>query len=242
MVDSEKIFIILTLDEEEFFNLKELPAADFLEIRLDLFQNSQGKAKAISEAIDGLKAHTILTYRQPEDSSLKAKSLWTQEDVAPLLKDLNNGKHYLDLELDKDNSIFANVDEADFGIVQSIHSFAGILGLEELEFYFRTVAEESLGAKQMDLPFDRILKIAVMPNNESDVEEFRKSSLKISRLVQKQSPRLGYCSILMGERGRKDRIFPEGLGSRFTYTCLGEPKAPGQINLKTLLHERNGKF
>ncbi|TGK11713.1 type I 3-dehydroquinate dehydratase [Leptospira fletcheri] len=242
MSQAEKIYTVLTLDEEEFFALQNLPPADFMEIRLDLFLNESGKPEKILDILEKLSARAILTYRQPEDSSVKARSIWTQEDVTPFLRKLQGGNHYLDVELDKDNSIFTEAEDSNFGIVRSIHSFSGILGSEELEFYFRTVAEEAIGSRRTNLPFDRILKVAVMPDSEEESREFVEISRKISELVKEEGTRFGYCGILMGDSGKEFRIFPEKIGSQFTYACFKNPKAPGQVGLQELLESRKNGF
>lgn len=236
--DSQKIWIILTLNEEEFFGLKTLPKADFLEIRLDQFRSDKDAPEKILQKIEDLNAACVFTYRQPEDSSLKSLGIWNRENVGPLLAGLESGKHYIDLELDKDNPVFNGIDEERFGIIRSVHSFSGIPDYEELLFFLRPVTEEVLATVKSELPFQRIFKIAVLPKNEHESEEFQHSALKLSKLCAKQNIPIGFCGILMGESGKEFRIFPEKIGSQFTYCCLGEPKAPGQVDLESLLTKR----
>ncbi|TGL61056.1 type I 3-dehydroquinate dehydratase [Leptospira sarikeiensis] len=233
-----EVRIILTLNEEEFFGLKDLPKADFLEIRLDQFRSDIDSPDKILKKIQNLNASCVFTYRQPEDSSLQAIGSWNQENIAPLLSGLEAGKHYIDLELDKDNSVFTQLDESSFGIVRSVHNFSGVPNYEELLFYLGPVIEENLATRKSDLPFQRIFKIATLPKNQDEAEEFLHSSLKLSKLCSKQNNPIGFCGILMGETGKEYRIFPEKIGSQFTYSCLGEPKAPGQVDLDTLLSKR----
>ncbi|EIE02914.1 type I 3-dehydroquinate dehydratase [Leptospira licerasiae] len=236
--DSQKIWIILTLNEEEFFGLKTLPKADFLEIRLDQFRSDKDAPEKILQKIEDLNAACVFTYRQPEDSSLKSLGIWNRENVRPLLAGLESGKHYIDLELDKDNPVFNGIDEERFGIIRSVHSFSGIPDYEELLFFLRPVTEEVLATVKSELPFQRIFKIALLPKNEHESEEFQHSALKLSKLCAKQNIPIGFCGILMGESGKEFRIFPEKIGSQFTYCCLGEPKAPGQVDLESLLTKR----
>lgn len=236
--DSQKIWIILTLNEEEFFGLKTLPKADFLEIRLDQFRSDKDAPEKILQKIEDLNAACVFTYRQPEDSSLKSLGIWNRENVGPLLAGLESGKHYIDLELDKDNPVFNGIDEERFGIIRSVHSFSGIPDYEELLFFLRPVTGEVLATVKSELPFQRIFKIAVLPKNEHESEEFQHSALKLSKLCAKQNIPIGFCGILMGESGKEFRIFPEKIGSQFTYCCLGEPKAPGQVDLESLLTKR----
>ncbi|PKA17671.1 type I 3-dehydroquinate dehydratase [Leptospira haakeii] len=236
--DSQKIRIILTLNEEEFFGLKTLPKADFLEIRLDQFRSEKDAPEKILQKIKDLNAPCVFTYRQPEDSSLKSLGNWNMENIAPLLSALESGKHYIDLELDKDNPVFNGIDEDRFGIIRSVHSFSGIPDYEELLFFLRPVTEEFLATVKSGLPFQRIFKIAALPKNEQESKDFQDSALKLSKLCAKQNIPIGFCGILMGESGKEFRIFPERIGSQFTYCCLGEPKAPGQVDLETLLSKR----
>lgn len=236
--DSQKIGIILTLNEDEFFGLKTHPKADFLEIRLDQFRSEKDAPNKILQKIKDLKASCVFTYRQPEDSSLKSLGAWNIENISPLLSGLESGKHYIDLELDKDNPVFNGIDEDRFGIIRSVHSFSGIPDYEELLFFLRPVTEEALATVKSGLPFQRIFKVAALPKNEKESEEFKDSALKLSKLCAKQNIPIGFCGILMGESGKEFRIFPEKIGSQFTYCCLGAPKAPGQVDLETLLSKR----
>ncbi|TGL34348.1 type I 3-dehydroquinate dehydratase [Leptospira koniambonensis] len=236
--NSQKIRVILTLNEEEFFGLDSLPKADFLEIRLDQFRSDKDAPEKILQKIKDLNAACVFTYRQPEDSSLKSLGVWDIENIAPLLSGLESGKHYIDLELDKDNPVFNGIDEDRFGIIRSVHSFSGIPDYEELLFFLRPVTEEVLATVKSELPFQRIFKIAALPKNEQESQEFQEYSIKLSKLCAKQNIPIGFCGILMGESGKEFRIFPEKIGSQFTYCCLGEPKAPGQVDLETLLSKR----
>lgn len=236
--DSQKIRIILTLNEEEFFGLKTLPKVDFLEIRLDQFRSDKDAPEKILQKIKDLNASCVFTYRQPEDSSLKSLGVWNMENITPLLSGLESGKHYVDLELDKDNPVFNGIDEDRFGIIRSVHSFSGIPDYEELLFFLRPVTEEVLATVKSGLPFQRIFKIAALPKNEKESKDFQEYALKLSKLCAKLNIPIGFCGILMGESGKEFRIFPEKIGSQFTYCCLGEPKAPGQVDLETLLSKR----
>lgn len=234
----EKIRIVLTLNETEFFSLNDRTEADLVEIRLDQFSPENGKGKLIADKIRSLDCSCVLTYRQAEDSSLSHLGIWTQEDVSPLIQFLDPERHYLDLELDKDNSIFTKLKGNAFGIVRSVHDFSGVPSYEELEFFLRPVLEEALGIEKSKLPFSRIFKIAALPKTPGQKESFISSCLRLKNLCAKQTNPVGFCGILMGEEGKEFRIFPERIGSDFTYSCLGEPKAPGQIDLQTLLRKR----
>ncbi|TGK07133.1 type I 3-dehydroquinate dehydratase [Leptospira semungkisensis] len=234
-----KIYIVLTLNEEEFFGLEKKPAADFLEIRLDQFSSRQGNAEKILNQIEKLNAACVLTYRQPEDSSLKSVGLWDQDSVQPLINGLESEKHYIDLELDKDNSVFTNLDESRFGIIRSVHNFSAAPNREELLFYLGPVMEEVLATHKSQLPFQRIFKVAALAKSETEAKDFLDSCSYISSQCAKLNMPIGFCGILMGEAGKEYRIFPEKIGSQFTYCCLGEPKAPGQVDLKTLLEKRS---
>ncbi|EMN99696.1 type I 3-dehydroquinase domain protein [Leptospira interrogans serovar Pomona str. UT364] len=43
----------------------------------------------------------------------------------------------------------------------------------------------------------------------------------------------------MGPLGIVSRVFPDSFGSIFTYCCLNNPKAPGQVDLESLIQLRN---
>lgn len=75
-----------------------------------------------------------------------------------------------------------------------------------------------------------ILKLAVMPHNEHDVELLLQATneavcIKVNHPVVTMS---------MGELGLKSRICGKIYGSTITFACVGEASAPGQIEIEEL--------
>jgi 3-dehydroquinate dehydratase-1 len=72
-----------------------------------------------------------------------------------------------------------------------------------------------------------IYKFAVTPKNISEEELFL-NDLKII------SNDFSIIGIAMGEIGVYSRLFGDRFGSFATYSCVGKPRAPGQVNIVTL--------
>ena len=74
-----------------------------------------------------------------------------------------------------------------------------------------------------------ILKLAVMPRKEADVERLRMAG-------REASVRTGHpvIAIAMGELGKRSRTQAERFGSAVTFGCLGRASAPGQVPVEEL--------
>ena len=97
--------------------------------------------------------------------------------------------------------------------VASCHDFDKTPSDEEMLALFRLMSET--GAD--------ILKLAVMPRTEEDVERL----LKVTRTAGQSLPRL--ITMSMGEKGKISRITGELTGSFMTFGTAGVSSAPGQI-------------
>ena len=80
-----------------------------------------------------------------------------------------------------------------------------------------------------------IYKFAVMVENLDSAKNFM-------QLISKYSNEYSLIGIIMGEIGLYSRVFGDLFGSKMTYCTLTEPKAPGQIQPKTLVNLRNKKL
>ncbi len=74
-----------------------------------------------------------------------------------------------------------------------------------------------------------ILKLAVMPRDETDVERLRTAGREAS--VRTGRP---VIAISMGELGRISRTQAASFGSAVTFGCLGRASAPGQVDAEEL--------
>ncbi|MCD8354949.1 MAG: type I 3-dehydroquinate dehydratase [Clostridia bacterium] len=108
---------------------------------------------------------------------------------------------------------------ADMPIIVSSHDFEKTPSQEEL--VERMKHAESLGAD--------ILKIAVMPQNKSDVLTLLSATEQMSR--ESDCPLI---TMSMGKPGIISRLSGEIFGSAVTFGTIGMASAPGQIDLDSL--------
>ncbi|TGK28038.1 type I 3-dehydroquinate dehydratase [Leptospira gomenensis] len=221
--------VVLTVSEEEFFSLNELPLCDRIEIRLDLFSPSKIKID-LTEQIRRLDARCIFTYRQAGDTDQIASSSEKDIDFKTLAETLDPERHYLDLELNRTNDLLEPFSERGFGLVRSVHKFDGILNRTEIENW---ITNDSFfnGSKKYFGTFPLVYKFAVFPQTVSETADFLFSIGQIANKFKRYNILL--TGICMGPMGIVSRIFPERFGSYFTYCCLAEPKAPGQVDIKS---------
>ncbi len=107
---------------------------------------------------------------------------------------------------------------------------------EEAELLKRLVKMEALGAD--------VLKIAVMPETETDILTL----LSATNKAVKEQVKKPVVTMSMGQKGLISRLAGEVFGSAITFGALGTSSAPGQIHaevlkevLKTIHGESKGK-
>ncbi|UOG48798.1 type I 3-dehydroquinate dehydratase [Leptospira noguchii] len=226
--------IVLTINEDEFFSLKAHPFCDRIEIRLDLFSPKNIGQKLIDK-IEELNAKCIFTYRQPEDTDQIAFAEKEELDFHKIVSNIDPKMHYLDLELNRSNNLFESNVNIGFGLIRSVHKFDGILSEQEIRDWIRKDSYLKSEKYKSNLPL--IYKFAVFPNSIYELTEFLSSFRNVSKEFKKLNILL--TGICMGPLGVVSRIFPDSFGSIFTYCCLNNPKAPGQVDLDSLLRLRN---
>nr|WP_232371489.1 type I 3-dehydroquinate dehydratase [Leptospira ainazelensis] len=223
----------MTVSEEDFFNLTEHPACDWIEIRLDLF-SPQGLKERLTTQIDRLGAKCIFTYRQSADTDQTYRSQESEIDFERITNRLQIQNHYLDLELNRPNDLFESFAEKGFGLIRSVHKFDGILSEQEIRNWIQN--DSYLTGKKYKGILPLNYKFAVFPNSIKELADFLSSFHNVANDYEKNDIRL--TGICMGTLGILSRVYPEFFGSNFTYCCLDEPKAPGQVDLKSLLKLR----
>ncbi|RHX92145.1 type I 3-dehydroquinate dehydratase [Leptospira stimsonii] len=229
--------IVLTVSEEEFFLLNEHPHCDWIEIRLDLF-TKEGLSEKLTTQINRLNAKCIFTFRQAGDTDQKNKSNPSEIDFQEISNQLQVQDHYLDLELNRPNELFEAYANKGFGLIRSVHKFDGILTEKEIRDWIENDSYRNQTQKvESHLPL--IYKFAVFPTSVKELAEFLSSFRNVSNEYKRNNVHL--TGICMGTIGMLSRIYPESFGSAFTYCCLEEPKAPGQVDLKSLFQLRNEK-
>ncbi|TGM08870.1 type I 3-dehydroquinate dehydratase [Leptospira barantonii] len=227
--------IVLTVSENEFFSLEEHPNSDWIEIRLDLF-SPESIAQKLPDKIKALNARCVFTYRQAGDTDQNASAKENEFDFNSIVSQLDPKDHYLDLELNRPNGIFDSHTGKGFGLIRSVHKFNGILTEEEIRNWIQKDPYLA-GTKKYAGTLPLIYKFAVYPNSISELTEFLSSFRKIANDFRKLNVFL--TGICMGQMGVISRVFPDSFGSIFTYCCLTEPKAPGQVDINSLLELRN---
>ncbi|XDD50281.1 type I 3-dehydroquinate dehydratase [Leptospira sp. WS92.C1] len=223
--------IVLTLSENEFFSLKEHPPCDWIEIRLDLFSPDSLKEK-LSNQIEFLNTKCIFTYRQAGDTDQTASFKESELDFHKFVNLIKPKKHYLDLELNRSNDLLETHATQGFGLIRSVHKFNGILSEEEIRDWIRKDPYLD-GRKKYDSALPLVYKFAVFPTSTDELTRFLTSIRKIAK--EYRNLKILLTGICMGPMGVISRVFPEAFGSFFTYCCLKEPKAPGQIDLYSLI-------
>ena len=74
-----------------------------------------------------------------------------------------------------------------------------------------------------------ILKVAVMPEAEEDVDTIIDAAMKINKKTDKP-----FIALSMGELGTRTRICAQSFGSAITFASIGKASAPGQIEFNEL--------
>ncbi|AXR59955.1 type I 3-dehydroquinate dehydratase [Leptospira mayottensis] len=226
--------IVLTIDENEFFSLEKHPACDWIEIRLDLF-SPKNIGQKLTDKIGKLNAKCIFTYRQTGDTDQVTSSKKEEFDFYQVVSKIDPKNHYLDLELNRSNDLFKIHADDGFGLVRSVHKFDGILSEQEIIDWVRK--DPYLERKKYRSILPLVYKFAVFPNSIHELAEFLFSFRKIVNEFKESN--ILFTGICMGPLGIISRAFPDSFGSIFTYCCLNEPKAPGQVDLNSLIRLRN---
>ncbi len=209
--------IIITLGEEELKDYKNpsIKEADILEIRLDLLDISFIKGKLLP-ILKELAKPVLFTYRNPKDSSESMSTKLVYEEISELLQEFNSEENYLDIEIDQEKSIFDSVQDCGYTLIYSYHNFSKSVNKEGMLNW--------ISKKQSP---NCIYKFAVSPKDISELEIFLKDLNTISKTYR-------VIGIAMGEIGVYSRVFGDRFGSFATYSCIGKPRAPGQVNASIL--------
>jgi 3-dehydroquinate dehydratase-1 len=226
MANNYKIVASMGEDDIRDVQKKDVRDIDIIEIRLDLFTRNYIQ-KSLIDKIDSLGTPVIFTYRRAEDSNQRSYTKLFSEDVEFLLKQFNNGNHYLDIEMNRSDSIFNNYEKLNFNIIYSYHSFKKSITLKEMKDYIA-------GVKKVKNK-NPIFKFAITTEDLAETAEF----LNNIKIISKANKIVGIC---MGELGMISRIYGDHYHCYFTYVSLGEPRAPGQISIENLKLFRTDLF
>jgi 3-dehydroquinate dehydratase I len=210
-----KYKVIAAMGEDDIRNLqkKDTKDIDVIEIRLDLFSRNYIQ-KELKKKLKSLALPVLLTYRRAEDSNMRSYVKLFPEDVEELIKDFNDPANFIDIELNRDDTIFKNYENMKYQIIYSYHSFKKSINQKEMNDYISSAKPVKSGKM--------IFKFAITPEDISETADF----LADIKALSKNNTMIGVC---MGEMGVLSRVFGDQYGSSFTYMTIGEPKAPGQI-------------
>jgi 3-dehydroquinate dehydratase-1 len=214
-----KYKVIAAVGEEDLRNLqkKDIKDVDVLEVRLDLFSRNFLQ-KELKKKVKALSIPVLITYRRAEDSNMRSYVKLFPEDVVDLMKDFNDPNNYLDIELNREDTIFENYQNTKYQIVYSYHSFKKSITLKEMKDYIASAKPVKSGKM--------IFKFAITPEDINETAEF----LNDIKTLAASHTMIGVC---MGATGLVSRVYGDQYGSSYTYSTIGEPKAPGQITVET---------
>lgn len=203
------------------------PHVDLIEFRIDYLDFATDPAKIaalgkqVVEVVHGKPL--ILTFRTKAEGGVKAIA----DDAYGALYNVLIGEKFIDLldvEMFRDpqvvQQVVAQAHEAGVKVVMSSHDFKGTPPTQEIIARLRK--QDALGAD--------VLKIAVMPQSPADVIKLLDASAQV-RANYSQKPQL---NMSMGGLGAISRLSGEVFGSDLTFGMIGEPSAPGQVEVGEL--------
>ncbi|HNY87549.1 MAG TPA: type I 3-dehydroquinate dehydratase [Candidatus Hydrogenedentes bacterium] len=187
--------------------------ADIIELRADLFPSPSPETVAEECArFEGIPR--LLTVRSAAEGG--GWNAGGEERLACILAGLPHAEA-VDVELSSADILARVVAAARASgktVIGSFHDFSDTPGTPALEAV--AAAADRAGVD--------ILKIAATCNT---AEDFR----RLAQFTLSRAPR-PVAVMGMGSAGMPSRIFFPSLGSLLTYTFLGEPSAPGQLNCR----------
>lgn len=207
--------VIASLGELDMVHIqkKDIKDIDIIEVRFDLCSRNYIQ-KELKKKLKSLGLPVLFTYRRAKDTNMKSFVKLYPEDVHEFIKYFNSSENYLDIELDRNDTIFEGYANTKYQIIYSYHSFKKSIPLKEMKEYISNATPVKSG--------NVIFKFAITPEDIAEAAEF----LNDIKTLSKQYKMIGIC---MGESGILSRVFGDYYGSSFTYMTIGEPKAPGQI-------------
>lgn len=199
--------------------IKQTPA-DCIEWRCDFYQQCHEK-DAVLETMKKLreicqKTPLIFTFRTIEEGGERAID---QSEYETLLLQVSQSQYadFIDVEYQRSSNYFLQQIKQCTGVIVSYHNFH--------ETPSKKVILELL-SDMNEMPND-FVKIALMPDNEEDVEKL----LEVTKLVKNE---MNIIAISMGELGKRSRL---SKGTCMTFASLDQASAPGQIPLDELIQK-----
>lgn len=209
-----------SLEDVLALDLDRYREADLIEWRADYLPKEEilRVAPAIFEKFVGREL--IFTLRTAREGGLL--TLEDQEYV-DLLKEIQHlyAPDYLDFEYYSYPEVFDQM-LGFSNLVLSYHNF------DETPENLMEILSEMTGRAP------KMVKLAVMPQKEQDVLDL----MNFTRGFKVLNPDQNFATMSMGKLGRITRMSSLLTGSSWTFACLDEPSAPGQILLKDMIKIR----
>lgn len=194
-------------------DMERLAGADLIEWRADYLPKEEilRVAPAVFEKLVGREVvFTLRTNREGGNIEL------SDQEYVDLIKEVAAlyQPDYIDFEYYSHRDVFNQM--LDFpNLVLSYHNFD-----ETPENYMEIMSE-------LTALSPAVVKMAVMPHTEQDVLDVMNYTRGFKTLNSEQQ----YATMSMGELGKLSRLAGSLTGSCWTFACLDEASAPGQISL-----------
>lgn len=228
--DTPKICVPITGKnrEEIIAQTKKIKAAapDIVEWRGDFFEHIMDREKALemAEAVSCVldEIPLLFTFRTKREGGNKAVSI---QEYAALNLVMAASRHVqmVDVEVCMDaamESLIAEIHKSGKPVIGSHHRFDCTPSKEDMTAMLKKI--ESAGAD--------ILKLAVMPHTDGDVENL----ILATKEAVSESVTHPVVTMSMGSLGVRTRIEGKRFGSSMTFGCVGEISAPGQLEISEL--------
>lgn len=209
------IAVVLKDKDVLSFSEEELRGADIIELRVDMFSETENVRDFFALARRKFGLPLLCTIRLPDEGGKKEikERVNIYERVLPFCS-------FFDIEIFSKEALYLRdlTTGSDISIIGSYHNFTHTPPLKELERIFE---------KGKDIGMD-IIKIATMVNEEKDLETL------LFFTIRHKNDKIVVLG--MGQRGIPSRIINPFFGSLITYASLSEASAPGQLHLKDMVH------
>ena len=203
---------------------------DIAEFRADYYSglNNYGMLENLLSRIhiilNNAGIRLLFTIRSHEEGGEKLSFTSPTVNEINLYVAQNELSDYIDVEhfseKDSANRVITVAKEHNIKIILSSHDFEKTPSLNEMVERYKDMKERHAD----------IIKLAVMPQNEQDVDNL----LEAVSLTYQTYPDIQIVGISMGELGRRTRIEGYKYGSYLTFAIIDKASAPGQVSVDEL--------
>ena len=203
---------------------------DIAEFRADYYSglNNYGMLENLLSRIhiilNNAGIRLLFTIRSHEEGGEKLSFTSPTVNEINLYVAKNELSDYIDVEhfseKDSANRVITVAKEHNIKIILSSHDFEKTPSLNEMVERYKDMKERHAD----------IIKLAVMPQNEQDVDNL----LEAVSLTYQTYPDIQIVGISMGELGRRTRIEGYKYGSYLTFAIIDKASAPGQVSVDEL--------